>query len=313
MRQQTNHGGGEHERTATAHPAAANEAASGPARGPAPLSPRALLGVQRTAGNAVASQLAGGRRPAVQRLIVIGDDHADVGRLVAVHNLEVRFPGHGIVYLRDADLAGMRPGEVLYISAHGSPTSVGGESPEDFAQLLLDRGLKDGTVIDLKACNSAVPSDSYVQKLERAILELSDGLVWVKIQGYTGVHTITKEGGSLAKDSKKNVGPLKQEYTSIVSKYATTLNDAKEYAEEAESNGIPLNVIAENVARMTSALFEELYAHNPKVAKRPDEATGMSRVLADLDPFWAKDDTLLKLIDLRERTLWSKKPASYFA
>lgn len=260
------------------------------------LTQRGLLGLQRTAGNAVVvrlmrtstskipsielkrSQTARYSVPSVQRLIVIGDPKADVGRFVAVHNIQARVPGHSIVYLKDADLAAMKPGEVLYISAHGSPDAVGHLDPDLLAQTLLTKGLKDGTFIDLKSCNTAVPSNSYVEKLERSILQRSGGTVWVNIQGYTGTHVITKEGASLTKDSSKNVGKAKDEYDDIIRAHSSTLQAAKLYVERAEKLGTPLEDIAKEVVARTAPLFDALYKHNPKVAKRSEEATGFSRV-----------------------------------
>jgi hypothetical protein len=277
----------------------------------APAPPVAsVLALQRTAGNQAVARLAARRR--LQRMIVVGDATADIGRLVAVHNLHARFPGHAVEYLANADLASMKPGETLYISAHGSPDTVGHLDPVAFAKLLLQQGLRDGTAIDLKACSSAVPSDSFVEKLEHAILEESGGLVWVQILGYTGTHAITREGGSIAKDAGKNVGALKAEYQAILARHKSELDAAKIYDQQAVQQGKSLEERATHVAQLTSSLFDELYAYNPKVAQSSDTATGTSRILSELDPLFAKGD-LLDLIRLRESRLWSQKPASYIA
>jgi hypothetical protein len=268
----------------------------------------------------------------VQRLIVIGDPHPSPGRMVAVHNLQLRFPGQEIVYLNDADLSGIGPGELLYISAHGSPNSVGGLSPAALATKLLDAGLKTGTSIDLKSCSTAVPSDSYVEKLEAEIRSQSmirspsNEPVIVLIQGYTATHVITAEGGSLAKDPGLNVGTRKQEYLDIIATHKREWDEATTYIDEATKRGEPLEEIARTVAAMTTDMFKALYAHNETVAKPDDRARGTSSVAAmrrhldtfiaaslrSMDPLWG-DELVLRLIREREHARWSNRPASYFA
>lgn len=308
------------------------------------LSSRDLLSLQRIVGNQAIAQALGQRSApdrtpseaaragshvtgrSVQRLIIVGDPDPSPGRMVAVHNLQLRFPGQKIVSLADADLGDLGSGEMLFISAHGSPDSVGGLSPQALAAELLARGLKTGTSIDLKSCSTAVPSDSYVAKLEAEIRNLSNDTVIVLIQGYTSTHVITEEGGSMAKDPAVNVGALKQEYNDIFASHKSEWDQATKYIKKATAQNVPLEEIARNVAIMTRAVFQELYAHNPKVAKPDTEARGTSSwralyahldefiaaSLRSMDPLWG-DELVLKLIRAREHARWSTTTASYIA
>jgi hypothetical protein len=312
---------------------------------PATFSTRDVLSMQRTIGNhAVARLLAAAQvvgdnhrtvepsstgkaaRERVQRLIVIGDSDPSPGRMVAVHNLKLRFPGQKIVNLNAVDLGELGSGEMLYISAHGSPDRVGDLDPAGLAALLLDRGLKTGTSIDLKSCSTAVLGDSYVQKLEAQIRSQSGGKVIVLIQGYTSTHVITAEGGSKAKDPTLNQGARRQEYLAIFAAHKAEWEAAEDYIDDATRRGDPLEDIARKVAAMTKDMFQELYAHNETVAKDDAQAKGTSSVAAlrlylnefiaaslrSMDPLWG-DELVLDLIREQERAKWGGTPASYMA
>ena len=220
----------------------------------------------------------------------------------------------------------MSAGEVLYISAHGNPQEVGGLSTTALATELLNRGLKTGTKIDLKACSTAIPSDSYVEELEREIRRLSANRVIVLIEGYTDTHVIREEGDSAAKDPAKNTVVEQSTYNKIISDHDAELLEAKNYIAKAEREGEPLEEIARKVAAITKELFQALYAFNETVVKSDADAKGTSsdtalrmnlnRYIAanlrSMDPLWG-DDLVLRLIYEQERREWSKKPASYIA
>lgn len=220
----------------------------------------------------------------------------------------------------------MSPGEVLYISAHGSPNSVGHMDAATLAGELLNRGLKTGTKIDLKACSSAVPNNSYVEDLEDEVRQQSGGQVIVLIEGYTGTHVIREDGGSGAKDPLLNRPMKQQEYRNILTRHQTELNEAKAYAALAQNQGVPLDEIARKVALITKELFDELYSFNETVLKSDDQAKGtsspqalslnlnayVSNNLRSTDPVWG-DDLVLDLIRQQEKAKWEGKPATYFA
>lgn len=272
------------------------------------------------------SSAGNGRDQTIQRLIVIGDQSADVGRFVAVHNIQLRFPGHEITYLHNADLTNMSPGEVLYISAHGNPNIVGRMDAATLAHELLSRGLKTGTKIDLKACNSAVANNSYVEDLEAEVRQQSGGQVIILVEGYTGTHVILEDGGSGAKNPQLNTLQKQQEYKEILVRHKVELDEAKTYAALAQSQGVPLSEIAGKVAAITKELFDELYSFNETVLKSYDQARGTSSAqalsvnlntyisnnLRSTDPIWG-DDLVLDLIRRQEALKWKNKPATYFA
>lgn len=96
-------------------------------------------------------------RSVVQPLIVVDDD-LDPGRLMAAAQIYQKWNSkmrpERITTTRHMNLSGLKPGEKLYLVAHGSETHHGGRTYSELATLLDARKLPMGNVVKLISCNT---------------------------------------------------------------------------------------------------------------------------------------------------------------
>ena len=294
-----------------------------PQAGPSHAPPPSALVIMRKwkTQPAQAGSRAGAKAGVIQPMIVVADPpSADVGRMVAVANMMERYPGYSVAYLDEADLSTMDFNDTLFISAHGGGDTVGGMTPGELASKLLQRGLKTGTKIDLRACYSGT---TFAKKLAKKIRQRSKRKAVVLVNGYTGTGVILENGGYRAKDSDLNVGAMEAEYKQIIKEgfdedddEAGDLPGAKDFITMQLLFGGSLAEIAPAVKRMTQTTFSRLYEHNWKVLKSigsGNNSSSLTTYLKEMDPQFAKNTKMLERIRQDEIQRWKDKPASYFA
>ena len=133
---------------------------------------RAAVQMKPASAPAMVRPSAAGRRvahPVIQRLIVVDDD-LDTSRLMAAVDIYNKWKKKGrperISTIHNADLAKLRPGEKLYLVAHGDPETHGDRSATELAALLESLGLRRGPVVKLISCNTGDgESKSYAARL----------------------------------------------------------------------------------------------------------------------------------------------------
>lgn len=219
----------------------------------------------------------------IQRLVAIADATPDVGRYVAVHNTLKKFPGHDVVRLSAANLSTMVDGEPLFILGHGSPEMIAGYTPEVMASLLIQKGLKTNTVIDLRACNSAtleVNEDEesgvfivalpYARRLADEVSKQSGGTIQVTVMGYTGTGVILEDGGYGAKDPA--LVAKDTTYSKVIKNNRDKILSINATIKVMQDSGITDIDIAKWAAEQSASIFKDLYAANAKVLKDPSVA-----------------------------------------
>jgi hypothetical protein len=221
------------------------------------------------------------RRPqsVIQRQICFVDTPTpDAGQIVGLNALLKKVPGDSIGDLKSADLANMNvdSGEVLYLLAHGNRDKVGNSGPGALADILLKRGLKNGTKIMVVSCKSGVVKPSrgttYVTELVREIATQSNRAITAHVAGLTGSGVIMEDGTIVASDDSKMSASKMREYKDIRKPFENWNQTVEEFIKITLRQDFNLKKAAEIVAAATQVEFSQLYEYMKTVTKTPEDS-----------------------------------------
>jgi hypothetical protein len=235
-------------------------------------------------------------------MILILAKEIDLGRYIEVLNIANRFQ-YRLETIRhiswgETDLGKLGPLETLYISGHGSNDKVEGKIPDELAEALVAKGLKDRVKfkkIKLMCCGSGITTGSNIPYCQRlaAALATKGGPKDAVVVGFDGASTVCDQYGVLyAKDTaQRNYANWSEFVTNHQSNFDKWNASAKllkcdnqtEFLENARM------LISQPVVREA---FEWLYRENEKYVKK-DSSVGKTH--ADASKFWKKPKRKLSI------------------
>jgi hypothetical protein len=139
-------------------------------------------------------------------MILLLAKEIDLGRYLEVSNIVNRFRYRLEMVTHidwpTTDLSTLKPGETLYISAHGSHNDVEDRTPDVLAKDLIGKGLKDGVSfkkIKLMSCGSGITSKISAPYCQRLAEELSKngGPKNAVVVGFDGATTVCDSDGKI--------------------------------------------------------------------------------------------------------------------
>lgn len=212
----------------------------------------------------------------------------DLGRYMAVLYLHARLKGKFSAVRRiqwdETDLSKLDPNETLYITAHGSTSSIEGKSAEMIAKLLAGKGLdKDAKLkkIKLMACSSGITTG--IEPPFCAVLqsELVKNGCDTKVVGFDAkTHVIASNGKSYGKDVLQSSYPNRDEWLRLHESNYKKWNSSAQIMsclneEEFIKNARLLAEIPE-----VKAAFEWLFLNNDKYLMK-DSMIGKTHATSD--------------------------------
>jgi hypothetical protein len=211
-------------------------------------------------------------------MLCILETPIDLAMWVKLHNLirnnKGARNGKTVVDLLDrVDLKTMVAGEKLTLVSHGNETSFGGFDVDDLAKKLLARGLRsDLASIKLSGCKSGSDAKGtpFCTSLARRLYDLTKHLpkpVRLEVTGFVNTAVTFPDGTVRSKipDKAPAQGP---KYAEIIDKYKKTGEFAQwsdlalKLPHDTEQHIIES---AEQMAKLSNAMFDELYAMNGQV------------------------------------------------
>jgi hypothetical protein len=235
-------------------------------------------------------------------MILMLADQIDLGRYIEVLNIANRFQ-YRLETIRhilwaETDLGKLGPLETLYISAHGSNSKVEGKKPDELAEALVAKGLKNGVKfkkIKLMSCGSGITSGSNTPYCKRLAAALANkgGPKDAVVVGFGGASTVCDQYGVLYalntdQGDYANWSEFETKHKSNFDKWNASAkllkcdNQAK-FLENARML-IGLSVVRE--------AFEWLYCENDKYVTK-DSSVGKTH--ANPSKFWKKPKLFSKL------------------
>ncbi len=103
----------------------------------------------------------------------------------------------GSLSVKKNSIAGLGDGDKVYIVGHGSPTTLGGETPNGIAFALKRAGLRSGVIVSLVSCNTGTTDNSFAHLLKTELASTFE--VDCQVVGRKGLATVSKSGSVFTK------------------------------------------------------------------------------------------------------------------